>query len=53
MMGGEGDQRGIIPRLCEAIFETIDKNEDPNKSFKVEVRIFFESKKKKKKKTNS
>ena len=37
MMGGKGEQKGIIPRLCESIFERIQTNSDPNKSYKVEV----------------
>ena len=36
-MGGKGEQKGIIPRLCESIFERIQNNSDPNKSYKVEV----------------
>jgi len=37
MMGGKAEQKGIIPRLCEAIFERINSNAEPAKSFKVEV----------------
>ena len=36
MMGGI-DQRGIIPRLCDTLFELIVSNSDPGLSFKVEV----------------
>lgn len=37
MMGTE-DDKGIIPRLCEAIFQRIEANTDPALTFKVEVR---------------
>ena len=36
MMGSE-DNKGVIPRLCEALFKRIDVNTDPNVSYKVEV----------------
>ncbi|XP_053210758.1 kinesin-like protein KIF13A [Panonychus citri] len=36
-MMGSSDSKGLIPRLCDSIFETIAANSDPNKSFKVEV----------------
>ena len=34
MMGSPND-KGLIPRLCDAIFERIALNKDPNVSFKV------------------
>ena len=38
MMGyGGGEQRGIIPRMCEDIFARINTNTVPNWSGKVEV----------------
>lgn len=38
MMGGEGDQRGIIPRLCEALFTRIEDPEaSANMDYSVEV----------------
>ena len=36
-MMGTLDNKGIIPRLCEGLFETIAKNEDQDDSCKVEV----------------
>jgi len=36
MMGTPQD-KGIIPRLCEAIFDKINSNTDPTIAFKVEV----------------
>ncbi|GAB6029696.1 Kinesin protein 1B [Chamberlinius hualienensis] len=36
MMGSQED-KGIIPRLCDNLFERIAKNDDPNLSYKVEV----------------
>jgi hypothetical protein len=37
-MMGTDENKGIIPRLCEALFARIDSNSDPNISYKVEVR---------------
>ena len=38
MMGGkEAEQRGLIPRICAALFDRSVTNDDPNLSFKVEV----------------
>jgi hypothetical protein len=38
MMGGEGDQRGIIPRLCEDLFSRIESPErSANVDYSVEV----------------
>eukprot|EP00045_Choanoeca_perplexa_P016108 m.212998 g.212998 ORF g.212998 m.212998 type:complete len:1764 (+) comp17171_c0_seq1:162-5453(+) len=37
MMGGDGSSKGLIPRLCQQLFETIDANEDANLKFRVEV----------------
>jgi len=36
MMGYDGEP-GIIPRLCEAIFQRVEGNKDANVTFKVEV----------------
>lgn len=36
-MMGTGEQTGIIPRLCDALFEHIGTNDDPETSYKVEV----------------
>lgn len=38
-MMGSPHEKGLIPRLCDAIFERIDKlqKEDPNSNFKLEV----------------
>ena len=36
-MMGTSDQKGIIPRLCDALFSKIHKNEDSETGFKVEV----------------
>lgn len=36
MMGG-GDSKGIIPRLCDALFDTIAKRQSSELSYKVEV----------------
>ena len=37
-MMGSPNNKGLIPRLCDGIFEKIDQlNKDPNTSFKVEV----------------
>jgi hypothetical protein len=36
---GEGDQEGIIPRLCKDLFVRIDKDDDSE--FSVEVLSFF------------
>ncbi|XP_054157934.1 kinesin-like protein KIF13B [Oppia nitens] len=36
MMGTPND-KGLIPRLCDAIFERIASNGDPNTNFKIEV----------------
>ena len=38
MMGGKGNDRGIIPRLCENIFSTIQEQQSDSWSAKVEVR---------------
>jgi len=37
MMGGEGEEQGIIPRLCRSIFQRISENDNPNVTYKVEV----------------
>jgi len=34
---GTPESKGIIPRLCDSIFETIANNKDVNKMFKIEV----------------
>ncbi len=36
MMGGQ-DNQGIIPRLCNKLFDQIINNDDPEVSYKVEV----------------
>lgn len=36
-MMGSRDQKGIIPRLCEGLFEEIIANTDATLQFKVEV----------------
>lgn len=36
MMGAPG-QKGLIPRICDTLFEKIKQCEDPNTSYKVEV----------------
>ena len=36
MMGCK-DDKGLIPRLCDDLFERIASNEDSNTSYKVEV----------------
>ena len=36
-MMGTDDEKGVIPRLCDALFLRIAKNADPNTVFKVEV----------------
>ena len=36
-MMGTAEQKGIIPRLCDALFERIGANTDPENNFKVEV----------------
>lgn len=36
-MMGSGEQKGIIPRLCDALFEHIGTNNDPETSYSVEV----------------
>jgi kinesin family member 13 len=36
-MMGTVEQRGIIPRLCDALFERIVASRDAETSFKVEV----------------
>lgn len=37
-MGGADKNKGLIPRLCEALFEHINNGDDENKaSFRVEV----------------
>ncbi len=36
-MTGTRDNKGLSPRICEAIFEKINANTDTNCSFKVEV----------------
>lgn len=36
MMGSKED-KGLIPRLCDDLFERIAGDEDPNTSYKVEV----------------
>ncbi|XP_076348155.1 kinesin-like protein KIF13A [Tachypleus tridentatus] len=36
MMGSENN-KGLIPRLCDALFERIASNKDPSNSYKVEV----------------
>eukprot|EP00730_Choanoeca_flexa_P000715 TRINITY_DN10309_c0_g1_i1.p1 TRINITY_DN10309_c0_g1~~TRINITY_DN10309_c0_g1_i1.p1 ORF type:complete len:916 (+),score=292.94 TRINITY_DN10309_c0_g1_i1:36-2750(+) len=38
MMGGEdGEQRGVIPRLCEALFERMEQEKSDDRTFNVEV----------------
>lgn len=34
---GTADEKGIIPRLCDALFEKIASNDDPELTYKVEV----------------
>ena len=34
---GTSEQRGIIPRLCDSLFERIASNADPDVFFKVQV----------------
>ena len=34
---GTSEQRGIIPRLCDALFERIESNTDKETTYKVEV----------------
>lgn len=36
MMGAQ-DNKGIIPRLCDSLFDRIAKNDNPELSYKVEV----------------
>ncbi|XP_036358339.1 kinesin-like protein KIF13A isoform X8 [Octopus sinensis] len=36
-MMGTADEKGIIPRLCDALFEKIATNDDPDLTYKVEV----------------
>jgi len=36
-MMGSMEQKGIIPRLCDALFDTIWKQQSPELSYKVEV----------------
>lgn len=36
-MTGSEENRGIIPRICEAIFERVDANKDTNCTYKIEV----------------
>ncbi|GAB1598065.1 hypothetical protein Ahia01_000083400, partial [Argonauta hians] len=36
-MMGTADEKGIIPRLCDALFEKIASNDDPDLTYKVEV----------------
>lgn len=36
-MMGSDDNKGLIPRLCESIFEKINSDTSKNHSFKVEV----------------
>ncbi|KAL1920952.1 uncharacterized protein VTP21DRAFT_11587 [Calcarisporiella thermophila] len=36
-MMGYGEDKGLIPRTCNALFQRILSNEDPNLSFRVEV----------------
>ncbi len=36
MMGGQ-DNQGLIPRLCNCLFDQITNNNDPEVSYKVEV----------------
>lgn len=36
-MMGTADEKGIIPRLCDALFEKIATNDDPELTYKVEV----------------
>lgn len=36
MMGGQ-DNKGIIPRLCDLLFDEIDKQQTSELSYKVEV----------------
>jgi kinesin family protein 13 len=36
-MMGSDDNKGLIPRLCEAIFERIGQNSSESLIFKVEV----------------
>ncbi|CAE1165968.1 KIF13 [Acanthosepion pharaonis] len=36
-MMGTADEKGIIPRLCDALFEKIASNDDPELTYKVEV----------------
>ncbi len=36
-MGGEDEKKGLIPRLCEALFEHINSNTSDKLIFKVEV----------------
>lgn len=36
-MMGYGEDKGIIPRTCSALFERIHQNQDPNLTHRVEV----------------
>ena len=36
-MMGTDDEKGVIPRLCDALFLRIAQNTDPQTVFKVEV----------------
>jgi hypothetical protein len=36
-MMGTAEQRGVIPRLCNSLFERIASNSDPDISFNVQV----------------
>jgi len=36
-MMGTQDNKGIIPRLCDSLFDTIAKQQSPELSYKVEV----------------
>ena len=36
-MTGSQESKGLIPRICEALFERIDDNKTEECSFKVEV----------------
>ena len=37
MMGSDDENKGLIPRLCEALFEYINLNSGDKLIFKVEV----------------
>jgi len=36
-MMGAPNQKGLIPRICDSLFEQIQQSNDPNTTFKVEV----------------